>query len=123
MINGQRWNIAFVPPYHRSLEKSDKTFTVGVTDIDTHTIYINNQLYGSFLKKVSCHEITHAAMYAYNISMPINQEELFADIMATYGEEIINRVLFSGDRNYIQEQSCLYAYLLFLKLFFKTIDF
>ena len=90
MINGQRWNIAFVPPYHRLLEKSDGSFTVGATDIDTHTIYINNQLYGSFLKKVLCHEITHAAMYAYNISMPINQEELFADIMATYGEEIIN---------------------------------
>ena len=29
-------------------------------------------------------------MYAYNISIPINQEELFGDIMATYGEEIIN---------------------------------
>ena len=32
-------------------------------------------------------------MYAYNISMPINQEELFADIMATYGEEIINMTI------------------------------
>ena len=48
------------------------------------------QLDDELFKKVLCHEITHAAMYAYNISIPINQEELFADIMATYGEEIIN---------------------------------
>ena len=42
MINEQRWNIAFVPPYHRLLEKSNGSFTVGATDIDTYTIYINN---------------------------------------------------------------------------------
>lgn len=48
---------------------------------------------------------------------------IFIGVKSKNGEEIINRVLFSGDRNYIQEQSCLYAYLIFLKLFFKTIDF
>ena len=48
---------------------------------------------------------------------------IFIGAMNKNGDEIIQRVLFQGDRNYIQEQSCLYAYLLFLKLFFKTIDF
>ncbi|WP_455940614.1 CinA family protein [Helicobacter pullorum] len=45
---------------------------------------------------------------------------IFIGAMNKNGDEIIQRVLFQGDRNYIQEQSCLYAYLLFLKLFFKN---
>lgn len=48
---------------------------------------------------------------------------IFIGVKSKKGGEIIERVLFRGDRNYIQEQSCYYAYLLFLKLFFKTIDF
>lgn len=56
-----------------------------------------------------------------SVSKPVGT--IFIGVKSKNGEEIINRVLFSGDRNYIQEQSCLYAYLLFLKLFFKTIDF
>ena len=47
------------------------------------------------MKKVLCHEITHAAMFSYNIFLTLDQEELLADLIATYGEEIItitNRV-------------------------------
>ena len=36
------------------------------------------------------------------------------------GVEIIERLHFSGDRNFIQEQATLYAYLLFLKIFLKS---
>lgn len=39
--------------------------------------------------KVLCHEITHAAMYSYNVLLNVNQEELLADLVATYGYEII----------------------------------
>ena len=42
------------------------------------------------LKKVLCHEITHAAMFSYNININVEQEELIADFVATYGEEIID---------------------------------
>ena len=42
------------------------------------------------LKKVLTHEIVHAAMFSYNVHLTIEQEEVIADIIATYGEEIIN---------------------------------
>ena len=45
--------------------------------------------------KVLCHEITHAAMFSYNVFLTEDQEELLADLLATYGSEIItttNRV-------------------------------
>ena len=63
---------------------------------DQHkTIYIYQGLKKYLLKKVLCHEITHAAMYSYNINLSLEQEELLADLLSTYGEEIIeiaNRV-------------------------------
>ena len=43
-----------------------------------------------FLKKVLCHEIVHAAMFSYNVDLILEQEELVADLIATYGEEIID---------------------------------
>lgn len=55
----------------------------------TRTIYIDSTLNGKFLKKVLCHELTHAAMFSYGIELSIEQEELLADLIATYGEEII----------------------------------
>jgi len=37
------------------------------------------------IKKVLCHELTHAAMFSYNVELTLDQEELFADLIATYG--------------------------------------
>lgn len=42
------------------------------------------------LKRVLCHEITHAAMFSYNVELTYEQEELLADLLATYGSEIIS---------------------------------
>lgn len=39
--------------------------------------------------KVLCHELTHAVMFSYNVELLPQQEELFADLLATYGLEII----------------------------------
>ena len=89
-INHQIWRIKFVPPYDAILRRSDGSMTVGVTDNATRTIYLSNSLYGNFLKKVICHEITHAAMFAYDVELSLDKEELLADLIATYGEEIIN---------------------------------
>lgn len=52
---------------------------------DLSEIYIKSWL----LKKVLCHEITHAAMFSYNVNLSLEQEELLADLIATYGEEIL----------------------------------
>ena len=46
-------------------------------------------LEGALLRKVLCHEITHAAMFSYNVDLSIEQEELIADLISTYGDEII----------------------------------
>ena len=41
------------------------------------------------MKKVLAHEITHAAMFSYGVNLSLSQEELLADLIATYGQEII----------------------------------
>jgi hypothetical protein len=37
------------------------------------------------IKKVLCHEVTHAAMFSYNVEISLMEEELLADLFATYG--------------------------------------
>ena len=88
-INGDEWKILFVPPNSIQLARSDGKRTLGVCDNDTKTIYINNSLNNTFLQKVLCHEITHAAMFSYGIELTLEQEELLADLLATYGQEVI----------------------------------
>lgn len=88
-INGIDWAIVKTSPNHHKLVRSDGSFTVGACDNDTKTIYLNENLTDNFLKKVLCHEITHAAMFSYGVNISIEQEELLADLIATYGEEII----------------------------------
>jgi uncharacterized protein YjaZ len=48
-------------------------------------IYINEELSDRMIKKVLCHEVMHAAMFSYNVELSIEQEELLADLVATYG--------------------------------------
>ena len=88
-INGERWRTIMVPYDHHMLRKSNGQLAIGACDDYTKTIYINNTLKGKMLKKVLCHELTHAAMFSYNVELSHDQEELLADIIATYGEEII----------------------------------
>lgn len=88
-INGESWDILAVSANHPKLQRADGTYAIGSCDDETKTIYINLNLQGKMLKKVLCHEITHAAMFSYNIDLSYDQEELIADLIATYGEEII----------------------------------
>lgn len=96
LINGEEWQIEFVPPDHYMLYTSAGNYTLGVCDDRLKTIYINNKLSRQKLRKVLCHEITHAAMFSYNVEMSLAQEELVADLIAIFGREIVcqtNRVL------------------------------
>lgn len=88
-INGEKWNIKFVNPDSIFLRTGKEEYTIGSCDDETKTIYLNNNLKGNQLKKVLCHEIVHCAMFSYNIFLTFEQEELLADLIATYGEEII----------------------------------
>ena len=64
-------------------------FTLGCCDNDYKTIYIAQGLGWRKFKKVLCHELTHAAMFSYGVYLTYDQEELIADILSTYGDEVI----------------------------------
>lgn len=88
-INGEDWKILFTSWDHPMLQRSDGGFTIGCCDDPTKAIYINQDLDNELLKKVLCHELTHAAMFSYNVYLSIEQEEIVADLIATYGQEIV----------------------------------
>ena len=88
-INGIMWKLAFVSPDYPLLRRMNGQYSIGACDNLTRTIYINDTLEGKLLKKVLCHELTHAAMFSYNVELSIKQEELVADLISTYGEEIV----------------------------------
>lgn len=89
-INGECWKVFLVSPEHQELMRSDGTYTIGSCNDYKKAIFINNSLNNHYMKKVLCHELTHAAMFSYNIELSLQQEELLADLIATYGQEIMN---------------------------------
>ena len=89
LINNIYWKLAFVSPYFPLLQRVNGEYSIGACDNLTRTIYINEFLKEDLLKKVLCHEIVHAAMFSYNVDLTIEQEQLVADLISTYGEEII----------------------------------
>jgi hypothetical protein len=90
-INGEVWRVLLVSPNHHQLWREDeKRYAIGVCDDDLKTIYIKDGLPDSYFKKVLAHELTHAAMFSYNIELTWEQEEILADLIATYGQEIVH---------------------------------
>lgn len=88
-INGEIWLVRFTAPDHPIFLMENGEYTIGTCDDRTKTIYLANNLDGSLLRKVLCHEIVHSAMFSYNVFLSYEQEEILADIIATYGREII----------------------------------
>lgn len=92
VMNGKVWQIKYVSPYSDMLRRSDGSVTVGMCDRNTNTIYVADNLQSQFLRKVLLHEVTHSAIFSYGIDMSVENEELFCDLLATYGDEIIGVV-------------------------------
>lgn len=90
-INGIEWKVVLVPPNHPILQRDNGYWTLGACSNDTKTIYISDTLSNEKLKKVLCHEITHASMFSYQITLTLDQEELLADLLASYGAEIVEK--------------------------------
>ena len=88
-INGEYWEILLVSPFDPLLHMRDDFYAIGVCDDNMKIIAINDELNDYYLKKVLCHELTHAAMFSYNVDLSHTQEELIADLMSIYGQEII----------------------------------
>lgn len=69
--------------------RTDGEYVIGVCDDNLKTIFVATGLSTTLMKKVLCHEIVHAAMFSYNVELTLEQEEVIADLVATYGGEII----------------------------------
>lgn len=89
-INGEVWRVRLVSPHHPMLTTREGRPAVGCCDDITKTIFLSNILNQKFMKKVLCHEIVHAAMYSYDVPITDEVEEIVADLIATYGNEIMN---------------------------------
>ena len=97
-MNGMLWSIRFVNPNSDILIDRTLSKTVAVTDPDTMTIYLSNQLRGSFLTTVVLHELSHAMMISYGYLEQIHRyckkrhwvdmEELIANLIAQQAKEI-----------------------------------
>lgn len=88
-INGEAWRIFIVSPNHPMVQRVNGQYALGSCDDPSKGIYIVSGLSNQKFKKVLCHELTHAAMYSYNVDLTVEQEELLADLIATFGQEII----------------------------------
>ena len=88
-INGEDWKVLLVSSNHPVLQRSDGSFTIGACDDVNKSIYIVDSLNDHYIWKVLCHELTHACMFSYDVFLTIEQEEIVADLIATYGQEIV----------------------------------
>lgn len=88
-INGEEWRVVLGSPFHPLLELPNGEYAIGVCDDPSKTIIICDELNSYYMKKVLCHELAHAAMFSYNVDLTYEQGELIADLIATYGQEII----------------------------------
>ena len=89
-INGEAWWVVLVMPYDVALLMPNGNYALGACNDSTKTIYISNELYGDMFEQVLCHELVHASMFAYNIRLGHDEEELIAEIISVFGEEIID---------------------------------
>ena len=88
-VNNNIWQLQFVKPNSRYLMRSDNSITLGMTDNNVKTVYINNRLNDYMKDKVLCHELTHVFAFEFDYYMDINTEEIVADFMSLYGRDIV----------------------------------
>lgn len=89
-INGETWRIFLVSPNHPALQRTNGQFAPGSCDDVMKAIFINQNVSDNFFKKILCHELVHAYLYSNNIGINNYYEEILADLIATYGEDIVN---------------------------------
>ena len=90
IINGVVWRVRLVSPAHPMLLTPQKTHALGVCDKVTQIICIDKTLSPQQLKEVLCHELVHAFMFSYAIDLSYSEEELVAELMSQYGENILS---------------------------------
>lgn len=89
IVNNQEWRLLFVKPNSKELMRSDGSITLGMTDNNVKTVFVNNRLNDYMTDKVICHELTHVFAFEFDYYMDIETEEIVADFMSLYGRNII----------------------------------
>ena len=89
IVNNQEWKLRFVKPNSKELMRSDGSITLGMTDNNVKTVFVNNRLNDYMTDKVICHELTHVFAFEFDYYMDIETEETVADFMSLYGRNII----------------------------------
>lgn len=91
-INNDIWSIKIINENNLLLQMPDGKYTFGMCDNSKKVIYLSNKIKNKdTIKKVIYHELFHATMFSYNIKLNYNDEELFANLMSIYGEDIVNQ--------------------------------
>ena len=88
-VNNQEWQLKFFTPNSNELMRSDGSITLGMTDNNVKTVYINNKLNNYMTDKVLAHELTHVFAFEFDYFIPIETEEIVADFMSLYGRDIV----------------------------------
>lgn len=100
------WRIQYVDYNDPILVDRTGKATVAVTDLETMTVYISDQISGEFLTKVLIHEIGHCIIFSFRLLDDIHQmvhprywveaEEWLCDFVADYGVYILQTLKLIG---------------------------
>lgn len=100
-MNGYLWKVVLVDPVSPMLVDRTGTRTVATTDPDTLTVYLSEDLDGSFAVRVLIHELGHCALFSFDLIKDIHRiakpeywieaEEWVCNFIADYG-----RIIFSA---------------------------
>lgn len=88
-VGNEIWNLVLVNGSDDVLRRSDNSFTLGVTDNNTHCVYIRDDLDFYKFQEVLTHEITHVYCFVNDLDIPIEIEEIICQFLALYGRDVI----------------------------------
>lgn len=90
MINNISWEIKFNTRQNSNLQDHEGNYHLGMTDNNTKTIYLNQELDNKMLYSVLCHELVHAFCFSYGIYFDVEDEERLASFIEHFGSDILN---------------------------------
>ena len=98
IMNGSLWTVETVPKTSSYLIDRTNEYRVATTDPKLHKIFLSEELYGNFRKRVLIHEITHVVLWEYGIidriaiycypEFRIAMEEEICNVLSDYGEMV-----------------------------------